>query len=174
MARSGRKFAVAGVFTLALAGCGTTPPVPQIPPGVTGGVAIGANAPVAAPVVASPAPAGSLPSTAPSTVGGMAGAGTVAAVGSAGMWELRNSVGETCQVNLSTTPSGASYVAAPAGVCSMGFGTVAAWSEANGQLFLFDSRGGLLGRFFPDGAGGFTGTFGDGVFSPQGATMRRL
>lgn len=182
MASTGRKIAVASVFTLILAGCGTTTPVPQIPPGVTGGVAIGAAAPVASQQVAAPAPTGltspapsvSLPSTTPTAVGGMVGSATVGATGSAGMWELRNSAGETCQVNLSTTPSGTSFVAAPAGICSMGFGTVAAWSEANGQLFLFDSRGALLGRFFPDGAGGFTGTFGDGVFSPQGATMRRL
>lgn len=168
MARAGRKFAVASLFTLVLAGCGTTTPVPQIPPGVTGGVAIGANVPAAAAAATAPGPAMAGTDIMP------ASAAAGATLPLAGQWILSGELGRRCALNLTATPSGQFYQAMPAGVCSAGFDRVVAWSQGNGQIFLFDAQGQLRGRLFPDGSGGFAGNFDDGVTASELVTFRRL
>ena len=104
---------------------------------------------------------------------GSAGAPSYSALAYAGRWEIRSNFGKSCTLELGTTAAGSNYQAQRSGFCTSGFDKVAQWSAVGGQLLLLDAQGLVRGRLTSDGAGGFSGAYDDGVFSPEAVTLRR-
>lgn len=92
----------------------------------------------------------------------------------AGRWEIKSNFAKSCQLQLGTLAMGQNYQAQRSGFCMPGFDRVTQWSVLGNQMLLLDAQGQVRGRLSSDGSGGFTGTFDDGVFSPETVTMRRV
>ena len=104
---------------------------------------------------------------------GSGGTPPYSALAYAGRWEIRSNFGKSCTLELGTAAAGSHYQVQRSGYCTSGFDTVTQWSALGGQLLLLDAQGRVRGRLSSDGAGSFSGTFDDGVFSPEAVTMRR-
>lgn len=181
------KAAVIFTLALGLAACETTSGTGSTA-GSNAGTAMGSTAPFATQTSASQTRTETLADGTVRTVttssdggfsfsfnsGGTSAPGGFAPLSYAGSWQLKNDYAKSCTLNLGTSRTGQYYQASKSGFCAMGFDKVAAWSVSGNQLFLLDAQGQVRGRLTADGSGAFSGTYDDGVFSPERVTLRRI